>query len=384
MTKFKGESKVLDSDDAKYFAANSEFLIKKYAAFYNNLIDSLSSPVGTLKKSVLSEADYQFNYGADWVLMNGQDVTGSQYEQLTGESSVPDMTGEYQHVSQVDNEVNILQESPYGVEAHRHLLVGEDIGGTDTNESSGPAAINKTLFGEITNFSEDRYGGVNSPEPSLGTTQPQSQQPSIPNTVKANYFVRINQPSFSDLEFIQSEELRANEEFGEQLLKMAIGLNEIASLSPWKLGDIRQSIDTEGEFQARAGDNWVLLKGQDITSSDLNAGFGIDTLPDVVADKRFFAQAEPLESIFDFIESQNGDHSHRTLSNANANGTVQGGRAFLSRNAAQGGERHANANLGNIWNYRSGYDGDINEQSGHSTCLRVNFFIKINEEASNF
>lgn len=49
--------------------------------------------VGDVKESLLDLATFQSLHGSGWVLMDGQDVTGSRYHLLTGNSTVPDARG---------------------------------------------------------------------------------------------------------------------------------------------------------------------------------------------------------------------------------------------------------------------------------------------------
>tara|TARA_R110001632_G_scaffold52197_2_gene129686 strand:+ start:1876 stop:2460 length:585 start_codon:yes stop_codon:yes gene_type:complete len=184
--------------------------------------------------------------------------------------------------------------------------------------------------------------------------------------------------------FIQTQEVLNNEEVGEQLLKMAIGLNNLATISAWRLGDIRQSVRDEATFQARAGDNWVLLSGQDITGSDLETAHGIALLPDLVTKGYFFSQAQLGDNVFDLIASQNGSHDHRTVSSGPRTGTTQGGQPWLSRQPASGSGFHVRAAPDQtLWTYRSNFVGDAVDQEGFPTNLRVNFFIKINDTPTN-
>lgn len=49
--------------------------------------------VGEMKSAMLSEADFQAQFGDEWILADGRDVTGSKYEILTGQTVVPDARG---------------------------------------------------------------------------------------------------------------------------------------------------------------------------------------------------------------------------------------------------------------------------------------------------
>ena len=51
--------------------------------------------IGEVKTSLLEPSQFQERYGEAWVLMDGQDVTDSEFEKLTSFSSVPDARGKF-------------------------------------------------------------------------------------------------------------------------------------------------------------------------------------------------------------------------------------------------------------------------------------------------
>lgn len=54
-----------------------------------------SVPVGTIIDSMLTEAQIQTHYGTGWVLCDGRSVSGSKYESITGNGSIPDARGRF-------------------------------------------------------------------------------------------------------------------------------------------------------------------------------------------------------------------------------------------------------------------------------------------------
>lgn len=54
-----------------------------------------SSSLGSIKESMLTEAQFQAQHGTGWVLMDGRDVTGSAYATLTGNTTLPDARGQF-------------------------------------------------------------------------------------------------------------------------------------------------------------------------------------------------------------------------------------------------------------------------------------------------
>ncbi len=67
-----------------------------------NIIDGISklqialqpvtSSIGDTQLSTLTLAQFQAQRGKGWVISDGQNVTGSQYQKITGSATVPDQT----------------------------------------------------------------------------------------------------------------------------------------------------------------------------------------------------------------------------------------------------------------------------------------------------
>ena len=73
-------------------AAVSETLMTQLGSGINYAIEN-AQPVGSIIHSMLTEAQFQAIIGIKWVLMDGQSVVGSDYETITGDSSIPDGRG---------------------------------------------------------------------------------------------------------------------------------------------------------------------------------------------------------------------------------------------------------------------------------------------------
>lgn len=55
--------------------------------------------IGDLQASVLNQTQFQSLRGTNWVLADGRDVTGSQYQTVTGSTTIPDFRGTYPRAS---------------------------------------------------------------------------------------------------------------------------------------------------------------------------------------------------------------------------------------------------------------------------------------------
>lgn len=52
-------------------------------------------PVGTIIHSMLTTAQFATQYGTNWVLADGANVSGSLYHSVTGNTNIPDMRGAF-------------------------------------------------------------------------------------------------------------------------------------------------------------------------------------------------------------------------------------------------------------------------------------------------
>ena len=57
-------------------------------------VEVIVFPVGTIIASMLSQADFSNNYGADWVLADGREIsTQTSYYKILGKKQIPDLRG---------------------------------------------------------------------------------------------------------------------------------------------------------------------------------------------------------------------------------------------------------------------------------------------------
>lgn len=110
---------------------------------------------------------------------------------------------------------------------------------------------------------------------------------------------------------IQFEETQYKSSVSEgTYTKIGGALNNSLNNTLFRVGDIKQSALTEEIYQSIRGDTWVLMKGQDITGSDLATLTGITVLPNMVSVGAHLEQLESGNSVFDFFPNQNKDHNH--------------------------------------------------------------------------
>lgn len=92
--------------------------------------------------------------------------------------------------------------------------------------------------------------------------------------------------------------------------KIGSTANWILDNSTFIVGDIQWSPLTEAQFQAERGTGWVLMEGQNIAGSDLEALTGIQDLPDMVGNGAHLEQLESGNTMFDYFPNQNKEHNH--------------------------------------------------------------------------
>ncbi len=81
-----------ETDDGSTYNAGAGISIN---SFVISTVPGCDLGIGTVVSSLLSELAFQNIHGTDWVLSDGQDVTGSDYAVLTGRNTLPDFTGRF-------------------------------------------------------------------------------------------------------------------------------------------------------------------------------------------------------------------------------------------------------------------------------------------------
>ena len=102
MTKLIGEKIDFYDEDVAYRNSVSEALFAKICKAMQWHNENTGDLIGDVKQSMLTQAQFCLLKGDDhtnadylsrkWVLMSGQDVTGSDYHTLTGNTHLPNAT----------------------------------------------------------------------------------------------------------------------------------------------------------------------------------------------------------------------------------------------------------------------------------------------------
>lgn len=185
MTDITSSFEKIQTEEVAYRSAVSEATLTKIGGAINGLIDGGTSKVGDIMASILTEAQFQAQRTTAWVLMDGRDVTGSDYETLTGFSAIPDARGEFlrglDNGRGVDSGRTMGSSQGQSFGSHSHECLG--VRHTDT--------LNNTLTG-LGSGGNSLYYNASVPAPDKVFTNAQGGSETRPRNVAVNYFIKIN------------------------------------------------------------------------------------------------------------------------------------------------------------------------------------------------
>ena len=149
----------------------------------NNIETGGTWKIGDVKQSFLTEAEFQAAHDDKWGLCDGQDVTGSDYETITGNSTVPDVRGQFLRGKNngrsdgnenPDGELNPGDWQNEDFKDHNHQQRG--------NTASGGGLVGFSLNFNVTSATTGT--SVNTSNSGGGETRPKN--------VTVNMFIKIN------------------------------------------------------------------------------------------------------------------------------------------------------------------------------------------------
>lgn len=133
------------------------------------------SQLGDIRASMLEEADFQTENGAEWILADGRDVSGSDYAILKQVTNVPDLRAVY-----LRGKDNARGLHPDGEQA-----LGSYQADQFASHSHSTGASNGGNWGKISGSTPDAWW-TGSSTGSAGGNETR------PKTVTVNYFIKIN------------------------------------------------------------------------------------------------------------------------------------------------------------------------------------------------
>ena len=152
-------------------------------------------------------------------------------------------------------------------------------------------------------------------------------------------------------------------------------VNNIETGGTWKIGDVKQSLLTEAEFQAEHDDTWVLCDGRDVIGSDyaiLKEGDAVTShnIPD--------ARGQFLRGL-DTSGTVDPDGAGRVLGDSQVDDFKE--HFHTADHSATGSSPYGTGPSGPTW-----VTGNTSSVGGAETRPKnvvVNMFIKINREPSS-
>ena len=143
--------------------------------------------VGDIKHSLLTTAQFQGLMGDCWVVMGGQDVSGSDYATLTGKNALPDASGKF--LRNTGGNAPLLGESQLDAfQGHWHASRGSSF--TERDNGFSPYLLD----GTGSTFSDPNSGKIRAVDPITDGVNgtPRTSNETRPVNVGVNLFVKIN------------------------------------------------------------------------------------------------------------------------------------------------------------------------------------------------
>lgn len=198
----------LEIEQVQFRSAANQSLINRMGRINNYIATNIvRSPLGTVIQSYLNEAQFQAIRGTDWVLMDGRDVTGSDYAALTGNTTIPDARGRYlrgKNNGRSDGNQNPDGDLALGTLQNDELMAHDHDHNLDHNISEAgtanfgnapitPGPLNLVYGSQVGRSVIFGVGGPNDiAPPHFGSEFPGPTSETRPVTVTANAFIRIN------------------------------------------------------------------------------------------------------------------------------------------------------------------------------------------------
>lgn len=137
-------------------------------------------PVGTVLHSMLTVAQFQAQYGTNWVLADGSSCTGTKYASVTGATTLPDMRGVFlrgKNNGSTRNPDGDLALGTYTADkfaAHTHSIDA-------FKGASGSTATNDPILYDESNVALNSF-----------STNSSGGNETAPKSVTVNIFIRVN------------------------------------------------------------------------------------------------------------------------------------------------------------------------------------------------
>lgn len=142
-----------------------------------------SLPIGSIVSSMLTDTQFKAEVGnSDWMVMNGQSCTGTDYGKLTGSTSVPNLVNRFLRMAKNDSEIGVKEEDAIQKHGHREWV---PTGNTKIK-------LGSNLSGK--GFFYGRNQGLSGDAVSInGSGKVRTASETRPKNMRVNYFIKVNQ-----------------------------------------------------------------------------------------------------------------------------------------------------------------------------------------------
>lgn len=160
-------------EETAYRSSISEATMQRIGSSINWINANAGTHLGDIISSALTLSQFQALRGTQWVLMDGADITGTDFANLTGITTLPNM---------VANEAFLGQRN------------AQAIGAYEANQNQSHSHTTSMQLYESSGGSA-RASGTDSPTgggTAAGSTNNSGGTVARPNTYRVNFFIKVN------------------------------------------------------------------------------------------------------------------------------------------------------------------------------------------------
>lgn len=194
MTDITSNLEKIQVEETDFNSPVSENLLTKIGGSINAIVDDGIEPLGTVIQSILTTTQFQTIKGTKWVLMNGQSISGSDLETLTGISTLPNLVGNkaFSRQSDTDGNITTFEQDAINFQDFTFLtdIVNGPGPGSDTYDFITKGSVSRTATGL------PGYTGPNESSSTAyqffksNTGRPENE--TRPTNFYFNFFIKIN------------------------------------------------------------------------------------------------------------------------------------------------------------------------------------------------
>jgi hypothetical protein len=158
------------------------------------LLSKIDAPIGTIRYTNLTAAQYSSQSLGVWLLMNGQSCNGTEYQTLTGNATVPDAVtnGTFLRQAKAGRNPGTYEDDAFQGHWHNVTIYGQDTGIAGGNTTTSPSLLtgqNRTPNSSVGN---NVAANTTSNVISDGTNgAPRTANETRPKNHAVNFFIKV-------------------------------------------------------------------------------------------------------------------------------------------------------------------------------------------------